>query len=338
MPTPTRQVLLVARPTGGTPKESDFRLVETTLADPAEGEVLVENVWLSLDPYMRSRMNEAKSYAASVPIGGVMVGGTVGRVVVSRAEGFAPGDVVVTAIGWAEHGIAKGTTLRKLGAPRVPLSAYLGAVGMPGVTAWYGLFEIGKPKAGETVVVGAAAGAVGAVVGQLAKARGCRVVGLAGGEEKCRHVVDTLGFDLCLDHRDPALRERLRDATPNGIDVYFENVGGPVLDLVLARVNPFARIPLCGLVSQYNATEPYGVKNFAALLMNRVTLQGFIISDHLDVWPKALAELEELVARGELRLYETIAEGLQSAPAAFLGMLEGKNLGKQLVRLRAAAG
>ena len=209
MPTTTRQVLLASRPAGA-PKESDFRLVETTLADPAEGEVLVENLWLSLDPYMRSRMNDAKSYAASVALGGVMVGGTVGRVLTSRHEGFASGDVVVTQLGWSEHGVAPAKALRKIATPRVPLSAYLGAVGMPGVTAWYGLLEIGKPKASETVVVGAAAGAVGAVVGQLAKARGCHVVGIAGGAEKCRHVVAELGCEACVDHRDPALRDRLR--------------------------------------------------------------------------------------------------------------------------------
>jgi NADPH-dependent curcumin reductase len=327
-----KQVLLAARPTGA-PKESDFRVVEAELGDPGDGQVLVKNLWLSLDPYMRGRMNDAKSYAAKVELGAVMVGGTVGEVVASREPKLAVGDLVVGNLGWQQYGLASAAGLRKVDAKGLPLSAYLGAVGMPGVTAWYGLNEIGAPKAGETLVVAAAAGPVGSVVGQLAKHRGCRVVGIAGGKEKCAYVVGDLGFDACLDHRDPELRALLREATPSGIDIYFENVGGPILDLVLARLNPFARIPLCGLVSQYNATEPYGVKNFASLLANRVTLRGFIVSEHLDKWPAALAELSDHVAAGRITYRESIAEGLESAPAAFIGMLEGKNLGKQLVRL-----
>jgi NADPH-dependent curcumin reductase len=327
-----RQVLLVARPKGA-PVESDFRLVETELRDAVDGEVLVKNRFLSLDPYMRGRIGEAKSYAAGVEIGAVMIGSTVGEVVQSRHPKYAVGDVVVAGLGWQEHALSKGEGMMKVDAKRVPLSAYLGVVGMPGVTAWYGLSEIGKPKAGETVVVGAASGPVGSVVGQLAKLAGCRAVGVAGGKAKCDFVTGELGFDACVDHRDPALKERLREATPDGIDVYFENVGGPLLDLVLARLNTFARIPLCGLVSQYNATEPYGVKNFAALLTNRVTLRGFIISDHMDRWPQALSELGAHVAEGRIKYRESIAKGLESAPAAFIGMLEGKNFGKQLVDL-----
>jgi NADPH-dependent curcumin reductase CurA len=332
-----KQVLLASRPTGA-PKPSDFRIVETDIDEPGEGQVLVRNLWLSLDPYMRGRMNDARSYAPKVELGAVMVGGTVGEVVASRAPGLAEGDVVVANLGWQEYGIASAASLRKVEPSKLPLSAYLGAVGMPGVTAWYGLKEIGAPKPGETLVVAAAAGPVGAVVGQLAKILGCRAVGIAGGKEKCEHVVRDLGFDACLDHRDPELRARLRDATPDGIDIYFENVGGPILDLVLGRLNPFARIPLCGLVSQYNATEPYGVKGFASLLTNRVTLRGFIVSDHLDKWPAALMELAEHVAAGRITYRESIAEGLESAPEAFIGMLEGRNFGKQLVRLAQRAG
>lgn len=332
MPIRNRQIVLDSRPEGA-PTEKCFRLVETDLRDAADGEVVVKNLFLSLDPYMRSRMSEAKSYAPRVEIGEVMVGTTVGEIVQSRHPKLAVGDRVVGRFGWQEHGVSNGEGLMKVDTTRVPASAYLGAVGMPGVTAWYGLLEIGKPKAGETVVVAAASGAVGAVVGQLAKLAGCRAVGIAGGKDKCEYVTRALGFDACLDHHDPALEDRFREATPNGVDVYFENVGGRILDMVLARVNPFARIPLCGLVSQYNATEPYGVKGFAALLMNRVTLQGFIISDHMDRWPAALGELGGHVAEGRIKYRESIAEGLERAPAAFIGMLEGKNFGKQLVRL-----
>jgi hypothetical protein len=332
MTTKNRQVLLASRPKGA-PVESDFHLVETELRDAGEGEVLVENRFLSLDPYMRGRIGEAKSYAQRVELGEVMIGSTVGEIVQSRHPRYAVGDTVVARLGWQEYALSNGDGMMKVDGKRVPLSAYLGAVGMPGVTAWYGLHQIGKPKAGETIVVGAASGAVGGVVGQLAKLAGCRAVGVAGGKAKCDYVTGELGFDACVDHHDPALEERLREATPNGIDVYFENVGGALLDLVLARLNPFARIPLCGLVSQYNATEPYGVRNFASLLVNRVTLQGFIISDHMDQWPTALAELGAHVAEGRIKYRESIAKGLENAPRAFIGMLEGRNFGKQLVEL-----
>lgn len=327
-----KQVLLAARPTGA-PKESDFNIVETEVRDPAAGEILLKSRFLSLDPYMRGRMNEGKSYAARVELGEVMVGSTVGEVVASQHPRFAIGETVVGMLGWQQYALSKGEGLMKVDPLAVPISAYLGAVGMPGVTAWYGLLDIGKPKAGETVVVAAASGAVGSVVGQLAKIRGCRAVGIAGGKAKCDYVVEELGFDACLDHRDPALKERFKEATASGVDVYFENVGGPILDMVLTRLNPFARIPLCGLVSQYNATEPYGLKNFAALLTNRVAVQGFIVSEHMDRWPAALADLAKYVAEGRIKVRESIAEGLESAPQAFIGMLEGKNFGKQLVRI-----
>jgi NADPH-dependent curcumin reductase CurA len=335
MPTTNKQVLLARRPYGE-PKEDDFSVVDTALDDPREGQILVRNRFLSLDPYMRGRMNDAKSYAAPVALGDVMVGGTVGEVVASKHPRFRQGDVVTGALGWQEHALVEGASaglVKIKERPGVPLSAYLGAVGMPGVTAYHGLFDIGTPKPGETVVVGAAAGAVGSVVGQLAKLTGCRAIGIAGGAEKCAHVVKDLGFDACVDHRSATLKDDLAAATPAGIDVYFENVGGPLLDLVLGRINPFARIPLCGLVSQYSETQPYGVKNVVSLLTNRVRLQGFVVSDRMDRWPEAQQRLAGWVAEKKIVFRETVAEGLASAPRAFIGMLRGENLGKQLVRL-----
>ena len=327
------QVLLAARP-GGAPKESDFRIVETELRDPAAGELLLKTLYLSLDPYMRGRMSDAKSYAKPVALGDVMVGGTASEVVASAHAGFAVGDVVVGNTGWQTFALSDGKGLMKVDR-RLPTSAFLGAVGMPGVTAWYGLSQIGAPKPGETVVVTSASGAVGSVVGQLAKLAGCRAVGVAGGAEKCAYVTRELGFDACIDHRDPQLEHQLAAATPAGIDVYFENVGGELLDLALARLNPFARIPLCGMVSQYNATTPYRVKHFMALLTNRVTLRGFIVSEHLDAWPQALAELGAHVAAGRIKFKEHVTSGLERAPAAFIAMLDGKNFGKALVKVAA---
>jgi NADPH-dependent curcumin reductase CurA len=335
MTTKNKQIVLAARPKGA-PQESDFRLVENELPEPADGEVLVKNLFLSLDPYMRGRMNEGRSYAKPVELGDVMVGATVGQVISSRHPKFAVGDTVVAYVGWQEYGISKGETVLKVDPKLVPIAAYLGAVGMPGVTAWYGLLEIGKPKAGETVVVAAASGAVGGTVGQLAKIKGCHTVGIAGGKDKCEYVVKELGFDVCLDHHDAAngrLKEQFKEATPKGVDIYFENVGGPILDMVLTRLAPYARISLCGLVSQYNATEAYGVKNFGALLTNRASVQGFIVGEHMDRWPAALAELGKYVAEGRIKYRESIAEGLENAPKAFIGMLAGKNFGKQLVKL-----
>lgn len=335
MPTKNRQVLLQKRPQGE-PTEEDFALVDTTLDDPRDGQVLVRNRFLSLDPYMRGRMSDAKSYAPPVDIGDVMIGGTVGEVVATKHPRFHRGDVVSGMLGWQEHGLADGASpmlVKIKERPGIPLSAYLGAAGMPGITAYHGLFDIGAPKPGETVAVAAAAGAVGSIVGQLAKLAGCRAVGIAGGAEKCAHVVKDLGFDACVDHRSKTLKDDLAAATPAGIDVYFENVGGELLELVLGRLNPFARIPLCGMVSQYNATEPYGVKNLIQLLTTRARLQGFIVSDRMDRWPEAQQRLAGWLAEKKLVFRETIAEGLDSAPRAFIGMLRGENLGKQLVRL-----
>jgi NADPH-dependent curcumin reductase len=326
------QVLLAQRPTGWV-KESDFRIVETDIPAPGDGQVLVQNRYLSLDPYMRGRMNDQRSYAAKVELGQVMTGETAGEVIESRNPRFKPGDTVAGRVGWQHYALSDGSELRKIDAALVPMPAHLGVVGMPGVTAWIGLNDIGQPKPGETVVVSAASGAVGSVVGQLAKIKNCRVVGVAGGREKCDYVVKELGFDACIDHRAGDLPQALAAATPNGIDIYFENVGGPLLDAVLLRCNPFARIPLCGMVSQYNATERYGVQNLMMAVGMRIRLQGFIVSDNMARWPEALKELAEGVRGGRIKYRETITEGLENAPRAFIGMLKGENFGKQLVKL-----
>jgi NADPH-dependent curcumin reductase len=288
---------------------------------------------------MRGRMNDAKSYAAPQPLGQVMQGGTAGEVVESRSPKFQPGDKVVGMGGWQEYSVVNAEqpgAMRRVDITHVPLSHYLGAVGMPGVTAWYGLVKIIEPKAGETMVVSAASGAVGSAFGALAKARGCRVVGIAGGTEKCKYVVDELGFDACIDykpHKDAAsLSKALKEACPAGIDGYFENVGGMVLDAVMIRMNAFGRIALCGMISGYDG-QPIPMTYPQLLLTNRLKLQGFIVSEHMEVWPEALKELGTLVATGKLRPRESVAQGLESAPEAFLGLLKGRNFGKQLVRL-----
>jgi len=327
-----RRVLLASRPSGWV-SEANFRIEEVPLRAPAEGEVLVKNLWLSLDPYMRGRMNEGKSYAAKQELGEVMIGGTVGEVVESKHPKFAKGDQVLGMLGWQQYGLSDGKGLNKVDASRVPLSAYLGVLGMPGVTAWVGLLDICQPKAGETVVVSAASGAVGSVVGQIAKIKGCRAVGIAGGKRKCDYVVKELGFDACVDYKAGALNDDLKAALPDGIDCYFENVGGEILDAALRRMNAFSRIAVCGLISQYNATEPYGVKTVQSILTNRIKVQGFIVSDRMELWPKALADLAGWVAAGRIKYRETVTEGLENAPKAFIGLLKGENFGKQLVKL-----
>jgi NADPH-dependent curcumin reductase len=326
------QVTLASRPSGWV-KESDFKIVERDVPKTGAGQVLVRNLWLSLDPYMRGRMNDVKSYAASMQIGDVMVGATVGEVVESNNPALKQGDHVLGYYGWQQYGLSDGRELQKVDGKAAPLSAYLGALGMPGLTAWFGLIDIGAPKPDETVVVSAAAGAVGSVVGQIAKIKGCRTVGIAGGKDKCAHVVKDLGFDACIDYKAGNLRKDLAEATPKGIDVYFENVGGEVLEAVALRLNPFARIPLCGLISQYNATQLHGLDNLVLLLINRVKLQGFIVSDYADRAPAALAELAKWVAQEKIKFFETIAHGIEDAPSAFIGMLKGANVGKQLVKL-----
>jgi len=313
--------------------EDNFRLVESPAPSPAERQVLVRNHWLSLDPYMRGRMDEARSYAKGAELGQVMVGGTVGQVLESKSPRFGPGDMVVGALGWQEYGVSDAGALVKIDTSIAPASCYLGILGMPGVTAWVGLLDIAQPKEGETVVVSAASGAVGSVVGQLAKIRGCRAVGIAGGAPKCAYVTGELGFDACIDYKAGSLYADLRAAAPRGIDVCFENVGGEIFDTVLQLMNPFSRITVCGLVSQYNLTEPYAVKNLRSVLVNRVRMQGFIVSDRLDLWPRAKAELAGWLKAGRLRYRECVAQGLEAAPTAFIGMLRGWNFGKQLVKL-----
>ena len=326
-----RQILLVSRPQGAASVDN-FALVETPLEPLADGEVRVRNHFLSLDPYMRGRMDDSKSYAASQPLNEVMIGGTVGEVVESKNPKFAIGDKVVGIYGWQEFGTSDGKGLRKVDDTHIPLSAYLGPVGMPGVTAWLGLNKIIEPKAGETVVVSAASGAVGSVVGQLAKAAGCRAVGIAGGADKCRYVTETLGFDACIDYKAGNLHDDLKAALPNGADGYFENVGGEILDAVLSRMNAFGRIALCGMIASYDGS-PMPLKKPALLLTQRLKVQGFIVSESPEVWPEALTQLGGLVAQKKLQYRETIAQGLENAPEAFLGLLKGKNFGKQLVKL-----
>lgn len=333
-----RQILLDNRPSGEA-STSNFKLVSTELPPLQDGQVLVRHHYLSLDPYMRGRMNDGKSYTQPQPLGEVMQGGTVGEVVASRHEKFKPGDQVLGFGGWQEYAIvdaAQPGALRKLDTRHVPLSHYLGAVGMPGVTAWYGLVKIIAPKPGDTVVVSAASGAVGSAVGVLAKARGCRAVGIAGGQDKCDYVVKELGFDACIDYKQhsdgKALNTALKAACPNGIDGYFENVGGWILDVVLARMNAFGRIAVCGMIAGYDG-KPQPLANPSLILVSRLKIEGFIVGEHREVWPEALAELGQLVGSGKFRPRETVAHGLESAPEAFLGLLRGKNFGKQLVKL-----
>ena len=333
-----QQVLLDNRPLGEA-SSSNFKLVEVDTPALQEGQVLVRHHYLSLDPYMRGRMSENKSYADPQPLGQPMLGGTVGEVVESRHPKFQAGDQVVGMGGWQLYSVVDGDApgmLRKVDTTHVPLSYYLGAVGMPGVTAWYGLVKIINPKAGETVVVSAATGAVGSAYAALAKARGCRVVGIAGGPEKCAYAVNELGFDACIDYRVhndlKAMSQALKQACPDGIDGYFENVGGYIFDAVLLRSNAFARVAVCGMIAGYDGA-PLPLQNPALILINRMKVEGFIVSEHMDIWPEALHELGTLVAQGKLRPRESIAQGLEQAPEAFLGLLKGRNFGKQLVKL-----
>ena len=327
-----KQVLLAARPVGAV-AEGHFRMVESAIPKAGEGEFVVRAHYLSLDPYMRGRMDDGKSYAAKAELNQVMVGTVVGVVVESHHEKFKTGDFVETRTGWQEYGLSNGSGVRKLDAEYVPLSAYLGAVGMPGVTAWIGLNEHGKPKPGETVVVSAASGAVGSAVGQLAKMKGCRAVGIAGGRAKCDYVVNELGFDACIDYKAENLDTALATSCPKGIDVYFDNVGGPTLNAVLGHMNAFSRIALCGQISGYNDPSALAITNMRSFLVNRIALRGFIVSDHMELWRPALKELAELVHNGNLKYRESVAVGIENAPAAFIGLLNGKNFGKQLVKL-----
>ena len=331
-----RRWVLASRPKGAVTPDN-FRLEETEVATPsADGEVLVRNHYMSLDPYMRGRMDDARSYTAAQKLDEVMGGGTAGEVLASRHPDFAVGDRVVGMLGWQLYGNVDGKALKKVDIRRVPLSAHLGVLGMPGVTAWVGLNTIIEPKAGQTVVVSAASGAVGATVGQLAKLAQCRVVGVAGGPDKCRAVVEEFGFDACVDYKAGRLHDDLKAATPDGIDGYFENVGGEVLDAVLRRMNAFGRVAVCGLIAGYDG-QPLPINEFRSVLINRLKVQGFIVSEHPQYWPPAQRQLAELVGSGQMKYRETVAQGLDAAPEAFIGLLKGRNFGKQLVRLVEAA-
>jgi NADPH-dependent curcumin reductase CurA len=332
MTTMNRKVVLKSRPAGA-PRTSDFELIEAPIPQAGDGEILTRTIYLSLDPYMRGRISGVKSYAKGVDPGELMVGGTVGEVIESRHPGFARGDLVAGYDGWQAYGVSRGLGVRKLDPAQAPISTALGVLGMPGMTAYVGLLDFGRPKPGETVVVSAASGAVGSAVGQIGKLKGCRVVGVAGGRAKCDYVVSELGFDACVDHRGPDVFDALAKACPGGVDVYFDNVGGDVLKVVLRLVNPHARVPLCGLVSQYNAPEPPPGPNWGVLLVNRVNVKGFIISDHLDRLPDFLRDCTAWVREGRLKYREDVVAGLENAPAAFIGLLEGKNFGKLIVKV-----
>jgi NADPH-dependent curcumin reductase CurA len=325
-----RRVVLASRPSGPV-SEANFSIEEAPLPQPAEGEALVKNLWLSLDPYMRGRMSDARSYVKGVDIGEVMVGQTVGEVLDSRHPRLKPGDKVLTQLGWQLYGVTRDAN--KIEEARAPLSYYLGILGMPGMTAYFGLKEIGQPKPGETVVVSAASGAVGSVVGQLARIWGARAIGIAGGRQKCDYVTRELGFDGCVDHKAANLGEALKQACPAGIDVYFDNVGGKIFDTVLTHMNLFSRVVVCGTISDYNATEPYGIRNWRMVLVNRIRLQGMIVFDWKDRYGEALKALTEYYAAGRLKYRESVVEGLENAPRGLIALLGGQNFGKQLVKL-----
>jgi NADPH-dependent curcumin reductase CurA len=334
IPTMHRQVRLAARPVGY-PKETDFRLVESPVPEPGTGEFLVRVIYLSLDPYMRGRMSDARSYVPPVTVGDVMEGGTVGEVVRSNHPGYAVGDIVEGRLGWQEYAVSAGKGVRKLDPTVAPISTALGVLGMPGLTAYFGLLEIGQPKPGETVVVSAASGAVGGLVGQIAKLKGCRAVGLAGSDAKVDYITRELGFDAGINYRmAPDLDAALHAACPGGIDVYFDNVGGRITEAVSRHVNPFARFAICGLISQYNLTEPeLAPRNERFVLVNRVRIQGFIVFDFAARYGDGLAQLTVWVRQGKLKYREHFVDGLEGAPAGLIGLLQGKNFGKMVVRI-----
>ncbi|MBW4627347.1 MAG: NADP-dependent oxidoreductase [Brasilonema octagenarum HA4186-MV1] len=327
-----QQILLKTRPVGE-PKESDFALVETPIPEPGEGEVLKRTIYLSLDPYMRGRMSDRESYAAPVELGSVMVGGTVSQVMKSNHPQFSTGDFVLGYDGWQAYAVSKGETLRKLDPHQASISYALGITGMPGMTAYFALLDVGQPKAGETVVVSAASGAVGSVVGQIAKIKGCRAVGVIGSDEKCDYAVKELGFDACINRKTQELSSALKDACPNGIDVYFDNTAGAILEAVLQHINLRARIPLVGLISQYNAENPPPGPNLMPLLIKRALIKGFLVGDYQDRQAEFLNDVSQWLREGKLKYKEDIVEGLEKAPHAFIGLLQGKNFGKLIVKV-----
>ena len=328
----TREIRLASRPEGE-PAPENFELAEVPLPEPAAGEVLVRNSYLSVDPYMRGRMRDVKSYIPPFQVGDVLQGGAVGQVVASNGANLQEGDWVQSQNGWREHYASDGTGLLPVDSSLAPVSTALGVLGMPGLTAWYGLTQIGDPKEGETVFVSAAAGAVGSVVGQLARLRGARAVGSAGSPEKVAYLTGELGFDAAFDYKREDLNAALREHCPDGIDVYFDNVGGDHLDAALGRMNGFGRIPLCGMISLYNLEgPPPGPRNMAAMLVNRVTMRGFIVTDHYDLYPRFAEEVAGYVNSGQMKYRETVVDGIERMPAAFIGLLAGENIGKMLVR------
>src|SRR5271169_6347916 len=325
------QILLDHRPTDKV-SPANFRIVETPVPTPGPGQVLVRHSFLSLDPYMRGRLSDAKSYAKPQEIGAVMGGGTVGVVEASMNPRFKVGAAVVGMGGWQRYSVSDGGSLRMVDAKTIPIQAYLGPVGMPGVTAWYGLNKIIAPEPNETVLVSAATGAVGSVVGQLAKLAGARTVGIAGGPEKCAYAVRELGYDVCVDHKSPNFAEELKAALPNGIDGLFENVGGEPFQQALRRLNDFSRVAICGLIASYEGA-PTTLPDMRIFLVKRFKMEGFIVSDHLDLWPQAIGELAGLIAAKKLTWRETIRDGLENAPQALVDLLHGQNFGKMLVRV-----
>jgi NADPH-dependent curcumin reductase CurA len=332
-----RQILLASRP-HGEPALDNFKLVESETPEPGPGQVLLRTIYLSLDPYMRGRMNAGPSYARPVEVGEVMEGRAVCEVVKSNLPQYQPGDLVVAGTGWQEYALSDGKGVQKIDPAVRPISSALGVLGMPGLTAYTGLVNIGKPQAGETLVVAAASGAVGAVVGQIARIKGCRAIGIAGGERKCRYVTDELGFDACLDHHQPGLPERLKAACPAGVDIYFENVGGAVFDAVLPLLNNFARVPVCGLIAHYNATElPAGPNRVPlvmhSILVKRLTFRGFIVWDFAAEYPDFLRDMSGWLREGRVQYREDITDGLENAPRELIGLLRGANFGKKIIRV-----
>lgn len=327
-----QQILLKSYPTGA-PQGSDFALVETAIPEPKDKEVLTRTIYLSLDPYMRGRMSSRESYAAPAELGKVMMGSTVSQVVKSKHPRFSKGEFVVGYDGWQAYGISKGETLKKIDPNQVPLSYALGITGMPGMTAYFALLDIGKPQAGETVVVSAASGAVGAVVGQIAKIKGCRAVGVVGSDEKCDYVVNELGFDACINRKTQDLNSALKTACPDGIDVYVDHTAGPILEAVLQQINLGARIPLVGLISQYNAEQLPNGPNLMPLLVKRALIKGFLVGDYQDRYAEFIQEVSQWLQAGKLKYKEDIVKGLEAAPDAFIGLLQGQNFGKLIVQV-----
>ena len=333
MPESNREVHLTARP-AGLPKPSDFALVDTPIPEPSDGELLVRNIYMSVDPYMRGRMRDIESYIPPFQIGEVLSGGAVGQVVESNHPDYRTGDLVTGVEGWRQYYTTDGTSQRKIDPAAAPLSTYLGVLGMPGITAYVGLLDIGKPKEGETLFVSAAAGAVGSLVGQLGKIKGCRVVGSAGSQEKIELLTGQLGFDAAFSYKGADLHEELAESCPDGIDVYFENVGGPMLEAVLAHMNPFGRIPVCGMIAHYNDEEATpGPRNLFSVISKRLLMQGFICTDRLDRLGDFTREVGGWLREGKVKYRETIVEGIDHAVEAFIGMLRGENIGKMLVQV-----